>query len=316
MKNKWTLLPWGPMDGVISVLTFGEKKHGKDRWKETGVQAYIDAAVRHISEYNQGVTADHETGESPLAHAVADLLFAMAPRDKEELKKTIHIEELSAEGAYGLTDSVLDWANWIATDKGGITYAYEAEPSLSSTTWVPAEDTRYCSIGNSMGVDDWTKTKRRINRDTEEIHIGELAYWDVYGGTTDIPEWANWIATDADGGRYAYEGEPYAVGAYGEWDSEGHILRIDQLAAPEDWAKTKRRIIREEKEIHIDDLSTNVPDWATWIATNGNGEAWVYEGEPTRGDQEWLVLAGRCLPIFTYVRPPVDWTQTKQRIRR
>ena len=78
-KPKWTLLPFRALQEVVEVLTFGAKKYAADNWKHVpqAQERYIDAAYRHLADWNSGEKKDPETGKSHLAHAICCLLFLL-----------------------------------------------------------------------------------------------------------------------------------------------------------------------------------------------------------------------------------------------
>lgn len=78
-KPRWSLLPFKALQEVVEVLTFGAKKYAADNWKHVpqAQERYIDAAYRHLADWNSGEKKDPETGKSHLAHAVCCLLFLL-----------------------------------------------------------------------------------------------------------------------------------------------------------------------------------------------------------------------------------------------
>ena len=78
-KPRWSLLPWGPMTCVISVLEFGARKYSADNWQRVpeARQRYFDASMRHVLAWWQGERIDPESGKHHLAHAVCCMLFLM-----------------------------------------------------------------------------------------------------------------------------------------------------------------------------------------------------------------------------------------------
>ena len=56
-----------------------------------------------------------------------------------------------------------------------------------------------------------------------------------------IPEWATWLAQDADGTWWAYEAEPNKQD-HGWYENEvGRIVRLGLAAPPDDWEATLMR---------------------------------------------------------------------------
>jgi hypothetical protein len=69
------LIPPEAMRQAAIVHGLGARKYGAWNWRQTKVQAstYIHAALRHIEEYQDRLDAEPESGQSPLAHAIASL---------------------------------------------------------------------------------------------------------------------------------------------------------------------------------------------------------------------------------------------------
>ena len=163
MKNRWTLLPWKQLNKVVSVLTFGAEKHGDHGYKKRTEKEYLDAALRHIVEHLRGVTEDHETGEPPLAHAVADLLIAMEIERAEE--KHVTPDEILPYDIYGPITELPYWAEWVAVDENGEVWVYEEEPYTGGDVWWWSEGSDLWESVNKVDPPaDWTQTKRRIKR--------------------------------------------------------------------------------------------------------------------------------------------------------
>lgn len=79
MKPPMQLLPFDALIGVAYIQDFGINKHGENSWREDRytVEYYLGAALRHIGKHLSGVLYD-ESGFLNLAHAAADILFALA----------------------------------------------------------------------------------------------------------------------------------------------------------------------------------------------------------------------------------------------
>lgn len=92
-KPDYSLLPFGALDEVVKVLTYGANKYDRFNWEFVEDNRYQAAALRHISAYMQGELDDPESGYTHLAHAVCNLLFLMSKVDKaEELEYNSGIE--------------------------------------------------------------------------------------------------------------------------------------------------------------------------------------------------------------------------------
>jgi hypothetical protein len=74
-KPDYSLVPFGALDEVVKVLTYGAKKYDRFNWENVDALRYQAAALRHISAYMQGEKFDPETGINHMAHAVCSLLF-------------------------------------------------------------------------------------------------------------------------------------------------------------------------------------------------------------------------------------------------
>ena len=87
-KPKWSLIPFRSLQEVVEVLTFGAKKYAADNWKHVpqARSRYIDAAYRHLADWNTTSRLDSETNKSHLAHAICCLLFLLwfEQKDREE----------------------------------------------------------------------------------------------------------------------------------------------------------------------------------------------------------------------------------------
>lgn len=78
-KWRFSLVPLCALRSVIAVLEFGATKYAPDNWKTVpdARRRYFDAAIRHITAWWSGETADSESGEHHLAHAICCLLFLL-----------------------------------------------------------------------------------------------------------------------------------------------------------------------------------------------------------------------------------------------
>lgn len=79
-KPRFSLIPGGVLPPVINVLEFGAKKYSENNWRnvENARTRYFDAAHRHLDAWWNGESADPESGEHHLAHAICCLMFLMA----------------------------------------------------------------------------------------------------------------------------------------------------------------------------------------------------------------------------------------------
>jgi hypothetical protein len=91
-KPDYSLLPFGAVDEVVKVLTYGAQKYDRFNWEHVEDIRYQAAALRHISSYMQGEKYDPETGINHLAHAVCSLLF-LVEFDRQSAKKEMYKPE-------------------------------------------------------------------------------------------------------------------------------------------------------------------------------------------------------------------------------
>lgn len=77
-KVRMSLLPFLPLEEVAAVLTLGAKKYSAHNWRKGFAYSRLtDAALRHISAFNEGETLDVETNLTHIAHAICELLFLL-----------------------------------------------------------------------------------------------------------------------------------------------------------------------------------------------------------------------------------------------
>jgi hypothetical protein len=76
-KADLSLLPKEPLWELARVLMAGEKKYGRYNWMG-GIDTHrlTSAAMRHITQFNDGEDIDEETQTSHLMNACANLFFA------------------------------------------------------------------------------------------------------------------------------------------------------------------------------------------------------------------------------------------------
>ncbi len=93
-QERFNLVPIAPQRAVARVFANGIK-NGREahdwRTKLSKQQAY-DKTMRHIFDWAEGQSEDADSGESPLAHAIANLMAIM------ELERMIEAVPAEAEG--------------------------------------------------------------------------------------------------------------------------------------------------------------------------------------------------------------------------
>ena len=97
-KTDWSLLSLRPLAQVVHVLMYGARKYGRENYKlvPNFADRYYSAAMRHLADWQEqrkreNTPIDGDTGKSPLAHAICDLLFLLE-RELEVLKQDELIE--------------------------------------------------------------------------------------------------------------------------------------------------------------------------------------------------------------------------------
>lgn len=73
-------IPFRPLAAVARVMATGAHKYGVRNWRIDPIRAstYSGAIFRHaFLEWAQGIDADKDSGEHPLAHVVACCLLVM-----------------------------------------------------------------------------------------------------------------------------------------------------------------------------------------------------------------------------------------------
>ena len=87
-KLQWSLLPFRALKEVVAVLGFGAKKYAPDNWQRVpeARTRYVDAAFRHLTDWQLKERLDGETGKSHLAHAICCLLFLLWFEQEERVQ--------------------------------------------------------------------------------------------------------------------------------------------------------------------------------------------------------------------------------------
>ncbi len=76
-KARFDLIPWGAIEGLVAVLTFGAKKYQPNGWRTVpdALPRYEAALLRHFAAYKRGEEVDPESGLPHLHHALTNLVF-------------------------------------------------------------------------------------------------------------------------------------------------------------------------------------------------------------------------------------------------
>jgi hypothetical protein len=90
-KIQMELLPLRELREVARVLTYGAKKYAPDNWKKVpnAKERYTGALLRHLTEYREGNTFDHETGDCSrhIAQVACNALFLLYFELQDEITK-------------------------------------------------------------------------------------------------------------------------------------------------------------------------------------------------------------------------------------
>lgn len=88
-KDRWDLIPLGPIQQIVKVMTYGSSKYGDNQWQnlDNFNDRYFGACMRHLVAWRNGENSDPESGLSHLAHAACNLVFLMWRKD--ELRSNI-----------------------------------------------------------------------------------------------------------------------------------------------------------------------------------------------------------------------------------
>lgn len=86
-KPDYSLVPFGALDEVVKVLTYGAKKYDRHNWQHVDDIRYQAALMRHFSAYMQGEANDPETGISHLAHMGCSVLFLLQKQLDKKITK-------------------------------------------------------------------------------------------------------------------------------------------------------------------------------------------------------------------------------------
>lgn len=122
-----TRLPWRALAVVAKVIESGDRKYQAGDWimapQRIDGRRDLASALRHIGEYVEGQDVDEDSGESPLAHAAARLLFLLE-REARGIKGggwRIGRQPLDAESDPGSSNYRLSLTPRVCGEGGGIT---------------------------------------------------------------------------------------------------------------------------------------------------------------------------------------------------
>lgn len=77
-KPRLSLIPKKALWALGKALTYGETHYGAHNWRDGIKLSYLlDAALRHINEFNDGDDIDEKSGNHHLGNAMANLAMAI-----------------------------------------------------------------------------------------------------------------------------------------------------------------------------------------------------------------------------------------------
>jgi hypothetical protein len=86
-KPGMSKLPLGPLFAAGEVMKLGANKYGPYNWRGADVSAsvYFDAIMRHLYQWWEGEDYDAESGQSHLAHIIANCALVMDAESRDRL---------------------------------------------------------------------------------------------------------------------------------------------------------------------------------------------------------------------------------------
>ena len=77
-KPDLSLVPRSALEGMAKAFMVGEKKYGRNNFKQgMASHRYVAAAMRHITAWNDGEDLDPETGNHHMWHALASIAMLL-----------------------------------------------------------------------------------------------------------------------------------------------------------------------------------------------------------------------------------------------
>lgn len=77
-KPRLSLIPKEALWAMGGALTYGEKHYGAHNWRKgIKISILLDAAMRHINEFNAGENIDEKSQNHHLGNAMANLAMAI-----------------------------------------------------------------------------------------------------------------------------------------------------------------------------------------------------------------------------------------------
>lgn len=109
-KPDWSLFPMDAGEAVVRILMMGEKKYGRDNWRDglndvDAQRRIFSAMLRHLTLLQRGETLDQESGEHHMLHVACNALFLSAfaethKREAEEFNDILNVD-LTDDGSVG-----------------------------------------------------------------------------------------------------------------------------------------------------------------------------------------------------------------------
>lgn len=88
-KRRWDLLPFGSVERIVDVITFGARKYAPNNWQKLADpdDRYFAALMRHLVAWRAGERVDPDSGLGHLSHAGCNLVFLMWFEEQGEVPR-------------------------------------------------------------------------------------------------------------------------------------------------------------------------------------------------------------------------------------
>ena len=289
--------------------TVDELKHNrKALWHSRREVAKLNrdliSAAMQIAELGDNYsTAERKRGEYEALYSsvLTDYAELKVKMNAIEQAKPAPESEPKAEPKADVSD--LRWAKWVATDMGGLVYAFSNKPEKLNKTWYE---------GSDNGI------QAEITSDQALAICGRIPEWSDEEPTQvtsqDISQ--IYIATDRDGMIYAYKNKPKRDVAY--WYDEASDTRI--LVAYDVCLKLLGKILtwHDEPAVFADatELLKLTSKQIGWVAADIDKKVYLYEAKPCRSTNKnvWLISSGKVLDIIytNEIEPKIGFVPTWQ----
>jgi hypothetical protein len=202
----------------------------------------------------------------------------------------------------------LNWAEipqkyqYLTKDESGQWYFHVEHPvmDLIENVWFSDDMYRAYWLFGKRPKLEWQDSLK--NRICKAVSRKPTVNWSL------VPAHFDWIATDEDGETFAFSDRPTAEDSFkgcGYWsvdDSvrhlwighEGYKFRLGTCEWKSTLIERPNRATRLKPSINWE----VVPDKYRWLATDENGESWLYQNKPEIHNDRWIDPTGAgCCPV-------------------